>query len=178
MCAIVLSCTSRTSCNTAPEKLFDKVENDSVIESLLSLNNESFVQINDSLVNTNTNDSILRLLLQVSANIENCCDTNAVISFVKMYDSYPIFNIEEGEMANEVVYLLFLKQTDLIVNVMLTNATNEQFKYIVSELQNPTCDTFDILKIYNKVKEINLTNQRKEDILEAIEVAKNKYISE
>lgn len=175
LCTIVFSCTSRTSYNKAPEKLLDNIENDSAIESLLRLSNESFVQKDDSLVNTIKNDSILRFLLYVSANVENRCDTNAVISFVKMYDDYPLFNAEIGELSNEVLYLLFLKQTNLIVNIMLTNTTNVQFKNITLELQNPICDTFDIGRITNKVREINLENQRKGCILDALEIAQKKY---
>ena len=88
-----------------------------------------------------------------------------IYDFLCTFDSSCRTNAEFSEWSNETIFKLLDKSPKLFFQVIVKRQIDN--KLILREVENPLLD-FDLQKIYNKVKTINVLSEIKKEYLDAI----------
>ena len=165
------SCTNNVSRSSNLLDPLHSIENDLIAEGS-SLSSDVSCEKDVTDINATQQDSLLRLLCSISINER--IDTSEIISFISLYDDYPFSSVEISEFANEILYILFQRHTELIVNEMSVTASKMQFGNMLLDLQNPVCDTFNIRELIFQVQKLKSISCNKDVIIRALENAQLK----
>ena len=116
--------------------------------------------------------------IEIVANTKNNINTlteSQLLLFLKSFDSTCQTNVEYSQFSNETLFEVLQSQTELIINCIEKYHSQIQYDIIISKLSNPIHDGFDLVKIKEKVEQIDEETKTKRNILESLDKAIGSY---
>ena len=131
---------------------------------LMIVTNQGFAQ-NDCACN-------IKNLVTVNQNLEDLTSEDIGL-LLCTFDEACKNNSEFSAFSNEVLFEVMGRRPDILIQEMADN-DNLEFELILSKLENPIHDGFDLERIINKVSAIQEHEKIKEQILQSLNVAMSK----
>ena len=131
---------------------------------LMIITNQGFAQ-NDCTCN-------IKNLVTVNQHLEDLT-TEDIELLLCTFDDTCKNNSEFSAFSNEVLFEVIGKRPDMLIQE-IAKKDDLELELILSKLESPIHDGFDLKEIYNKVSAIQDHEKIKEQILNSLEIAMNK----